>query len=37
MTDKVDKVTNEAKSGGPSQPPDRENSPMLDPIPMDVP
>jgi hypothetical protein len=36
-SDKIVKATNEAKIGGPSQPPYRETSPMVDPIPMDIP
>jgi hypothetical protein len=37
MSDKIVRATNEAKIGGPSQPLDRETSPMEDPIPMEVP
>jgi hypothetical protein len=37
MSDKAIRDTNEAEAGGPSQPIDRETSPMADPIPMEVP
>jgi hypothetical protein len=37
MSDKYVRATNEAETGGPSQPLDRETSPMEDPIPMEIP
>jgi hypothetical protein len=37
MSDKADRATYEVEVGVPSQPIDRENSPMVDPIPMEFP
>jgi len=37
MSDKADRATYEVEVGVPSQPIDRENSPMADPIPMEIP